>query len=138
MTMHYDIAMLKESHKSKEGGKAILISCVSQMVFAFSYYLVAKALHQDIAMVYFLIFVPIICVASAFPSIGGLGIREVGAAYLFGKIGIESGIAVSLTLINFLFMIAVGLAGGALYVYTLSTGRVQHSSSDAGVEAGQA
>jgi len=136
MTMHYDIALLKESHKSKEGGKAILLSCVSQMIFAFSYYLVAKALHQDIAMIYFLIFVPIICVVSSFPSIGGLGVREVGAAYLFGKIGIESGIAVSLTLINFLFMIAVGLIGGVLYVTTLSTGRVQHHLPDAGVEVG--
>jgi len=138
MTMHYDIALLKESHKSKEGGKAILISCVSQMVFAFSYYLVAKALHQDIAIVYFFIFIPIICVISSFPSIGGLGVREVGAVYLFGKIGISSGIAVSLTLINFLFMVAVGLVGGVLYVYTLSTGRIQHYSQDAGVETGQA
>ncbi len=138
MTMHYDIALLKESHKSREGGRAILISCVSQMIFAFSYYLVAKALHQDIAMIYFLIFVPIICVVSMVPSIGGLGVREVGAAYLFGKIGIESGIAVSLTLINFLFMVAIGLVGGVLYVTTLSTGRVQHHLPDAGIKTGQA
>ena len=138
MTMHYDIALLKESHKSREGGRAILISCVSQMIFAFSYFLVAKALHQDIAMIYFLIFVPIICVVSMVPSIGGLGVREVGAAYLFGKIGIESGIAVSLTLINFLFMVAIGLVGGVLYVTTLSTGRVQHHLPDAGIKTGQA
>lgn len=138
MTMHYDIVLLKKSHKSKEGGKAVLISCVSQMIFAFSYYLVAKALHQDIAMIYFFVFIPIICVVSFIPSIGGLGVREVGAAYLFGRIGIESGIAVSLTLINFLFMIAVGLIGGVLYVITLSTGRVQSHVPDAGIEAGQA
>jgi len=138
MTMHYDIALLKESHKSKEGGKAILVSCLSQTMYILSYYFVAKALHQDITLIYFFIFIPIISVMATFPSIGGLGVREVGAVYLFGKIGIESGIAVSLTLINFLFVIVVGLIGGVLYVYTLSTGRVQYSSPDAGVEAGQA
>jgi len=138
MTMHYDIALLKQSHKSKEGLKAILISGVSQVIFVCSYYFTAKALHQDIGFIYFLIFVPIICVVSSFPSIGGLGVREVGAAYLFAKIGIESGIAVSLTLINFLFMVAVGMVGGVLYVYTLSTGRIQHHSPDAGIEPGKA
>ncbi len=138
ITMHYDIALLKESHKSKEGGKAILVSCVAQSIFILSYYFIAKALHQDIALIYFFIFIPIISVISSFPSIGGLGVREIGAVYLFGKIGLESGIAVSLTLINFLFVIAIGLIGGALYVYTLSTGRVQHYTPDAGVEAGQA
>ena len=138
MTIHYDIVLLKESHKSIEAVKAILLSCVSQIMFVFSYYLIAKALHQDIAIIYFLIFIPIICVVSSFPSIGGLGVREVGAVYLFGKIGIVSGIAVSLTLINFLFTITVGIIGGVLYVYTLSTGRVQYHPPDAGVEAGKA
>ena len=137
MTMHYDIALLKESHKSREGGKAILVSCLSQTMFILSYYFVAKALHQDIALIYFFIFIPMISVISSFPSIGGLGVREVGAVYLFGKIGLESGIAVSLTLISFLFVIVTGLIGGALYVYTLSTGRVQHYSPDAGVKAEQ-
>ena len=138
MKMHYDIALLKESNKYKEGFKAILLSCVSQIIFAFSYYFTAMALHQDISIIYFLIFVPIICVISSFPSIGGLGVREVGSAYLFAKIGIESGIAVSLTLINFLFMVMVGIAGGVLYVYTLSTGRIQHYSPDVSSEPGAA
>ncbi len=138
MAMHYDISLLKQSHKSKEGIKAILLSAVSQTTFVCCYYLTAKALHQDIAIIYFLIFVPIICVVASFPSIGGLGLREVGAAYLFGKIGVASGIAVSLSLINFLFMVMVGIVGGVLYVYTLSTRRIQYHSSDAGVEPSKA
>ena len=55
----------------------------------------------------------------------------VGAAYLFAKIGMESGIAVSMSLINFLFMVMVGLVGGFIYVYTLSVGRIQYYTSDA-------
>lgn len=136
MTMHYDLALLKESHKMMEGVKGIMMGCVSQLFFASTYYFTAKALHQEIAVVYFLIFVPIICVVSSLPSIGGLGVREVGAAYLFGRIGIESGIAVSMALISFLFMVVIGIFGGLLYVYTISTGRIQHHPPDAGLETG--
>lgn len=139
ITMHYDIALLKQSHKYKEGIKGVLLSCLSQVVFASTYYFTAKALHQEIALIYFLIFVPMICVASAFPSIGGLGVREAGAVYLFEKIGIGSGIAVSLSLINFLFMVMVGLVGGVIYVYTLFVGRIQrYSSNAAGVKPSEA
>jgi len=134
MNMHYDIALLKEGHKYKAGIKVVILSCCSQIIFCYSYYLTAKALHQDVSFVYFLIFIPIICVISAFPSIGGLGVREVGAAYLFTKVGVDSGIAVSMTLINFLFMVVIGLVGGVIYVYSLSAGRVQHNLHDAGVE----
>jgi len=138
MTMHYDIALLKQAHKYKEGIKGIAISCVSQVIFAMAYYFTAKALHQDIAVIYFLIFVPIICVAAAFPSIGGLGVREVGAVYLFSKAGVEAGVAASLSLINFLFMVMVGLVGGIIYVYTLSARRIQcYTSNAVGVESGQ-
>jgi len=136
INMHNDILLL--NHKKIEGFKAIGLSCLCQIFLAWGYYLVAKALHQDIAMVYFLIFVPIICVAAAFPSIGGLGVREAGAVYLFTKIGVDSGIAVSISLINFFFMVLFGLLGGVIYVTTLSSRRVQHNPSDAGTSAKEA
>jgi len=138
MTMHYDIALLKEGHKYQEGIKAVLLSCLSQGVFASTFYLTARALHQDVAMIYFLIFVPIICVVTALPSIGGLGVREVGTVYLFTKVGMDAGVAVSMSLISFLFMIMVGAVGGVLYVYKISTGRLQYYPPDAGLDAGKA
>ncbi|MDP8212467.1 MAG: lysylphosphatidylglycerol synthase transmembrane domain-containing protein [Candidatus Zapsychrus exili] len=113
MELHYDIALLK--NKKREGWKAIALSCLCQVIFSFTFYLTAKALHQDINIIYFLIFVPLICVAGALPSIGGLGAREAGAAFLFAKIGVESGIAVSISLVNFLFMVIVGIIGGIIY-----------------------
>jgi len=134
--MHDDIMMLK--NKRKEGYKAFWLSCVCHILLAFTYFLVAKALHQDIEFYYFLIFVPIICVASAFPSIGGLGFREAGAAYLFTKIGVDSGVAVSLTLINFSFIIVIGLIGGAVYVSTISSRRIQYHQSNAGIKPEEA
>ena len=129
--MHYDIMLLKNN--KREGFKAIGLSCLSQFFFSCTFFLVAKALHQDIELIYFLIFVPLICIASSFPSIGGLGVREAGAVYLFAKAGVESGVAVSISLTSFLFMIIAGLLGGIIYVSTLSAGRVQHNSSDSGL-----
>lgn len=128
MQMHYDIALL---HGRKNVlWQTVALSCLAQVLYAYVFYLLAQALHQEMKMVYFLIFVPLICVAASFPSIGGLGIREMGAAYLFGKVGMASGIAVSISLVNFLFMIIVGLLGGLYYVITVSSGRVQHLEPD--------
>ena len=136
MNLHYDIKLL--NHNRVEGFKAIGVSCVCQVTYSFVFYLMAKGLHQEIDLIYFLIFTPFLCVAASFPSIGGLGVREAGAAYLFAKIGVESGVAVSLSLINFLFMIVTGLIGGAFYVLTLSSGRVQCDPSNAGTDSKKA
>jgi len=123
MNMHYDIALLKGNKRAGYG--AIGISCGCQILLAVDFWLLARALHQPVPLLYFIIFVPLICVASAVPSIGGLGVREAGAAYLLGKVGVASGVAVSISLINFLFMIFVGLIGGAVYLASPSAQRTQ-------------
>jgi len=124
MQLHYDISLMKD--KKLEGWKAIGLSCLGQCTFAAVFYLIARALHQDVSFIYFLIFVPLICVASTVPSIGGLGVQEAGAAFLFTKVGVDAGVAVSISLVVFLFKVLVGLLGGAIYVSTLSSRRVQH------------
>lgn len=132
MKMHYDIALLH--NRRYAFWQTAGLSCIAQLMYSFVFFLLAKTLHQDIAMIYCLIFVPLICVASAFPSIGGLGVREYAVKVLFSTVGIDPGIAVSISLINFVFMVVVGLLGGAAYVSTLSLGRVQHHQSDPGLD----
>jgi len=129
MNLHYDITLLKD--RKRQGLEAIGLSCLSQLVFAFAWYLIARALHQDINLIYFLIFVPLTCVASSLPSIGGLGVREAGAVYLFGKVGVAQGVAVSISLITYFFMVLIGVIGGLFYVSTLSSGRIQYYTPDA-------
>jgi len=124
MQMHYDISLLKDN--KGHGYAGIALSCCSHVCLAVLSYFVAKGLHQDVQLIYFLLFFPLISVASLLPSLGGLGVREAAAVYLFGKIGIDSGIAASITLMSYVFMVIVGLIGGAVYVFTLSSGRVQH------------
>lgn len=118
MQMHYDIALIKGSPKAAL--KAIGVSCVAQFLLALTFSIIAVALHQDIPLFYFFIFVPLVCVASSLPSIGGLGVREAGLAFFLGTVGVDTGVSVSIGLITFLFMIMVGLAGGVLFVATKS------------------
>jgi uncharacterized protein (TIRG00374 family) len=123
MKLHYDLALLKQ--KPMEGVKAIAIGMSTQLILASVFYLVGRSLNQDIPLFYFIIFVPLICVAAAFPSIGGLGVREAGAAYLFAKVGVDTSVSVSISLINFLFMVLIGLLGGLFFMLTSSENEVR-------------
>ncbi len=130
LSLHRDLALLK--NKTRVFGQAVLLSCFSQAILALTFYLIALALHAPIKYVYFLIFVPLLCVVSSLPSIGGLGVRDAGAVYLFGKVGMASATAVSVSLMNFFFMVAIGLIGGVISVPYLSAGRVQrHQTASA-------
>jgi uncharacterized protein (TIRG00374 family) len=120
MQVHYDVALLKDRRDAIY--QAIGLSCLSQTTLVFVFFLLAKALHQDVALLCFFVFVPLICVASSLPSIGGLGVREAGAAYLLAKVGVASGVAVSLSLMTFVFMVAVGIVGGLIFLVTKSHG----------------
>ena len=128
MELHYAIVLIKE--KKQAVFLTIGISCFVQILLAITFYLTAKGLHQDVGLIYCIIFVPLICVASSFPSIGGLGVRDVSSVYLFSKVGVAAATAASMSLINFLFMVIVGLIGAIVYVCSLSHRRVQCCSSD--------
>ncbi|MFA5260114.1 MAG: lysylphosphatidylglycerol synthase transmembrane domain-containing protein [Candidatus Omnitrophota bacterium] len=116
MNMHYDIVLLKDGKKTNL--KAILISSIAHSSLSFVWYILAKSLHQDIPLIYFLVFVSFTCFASTFPSVGGLGAREAAAVYLFAKVGVAPGIAMSISLLNYLLMVLGGLLGGAIYILT--------------------
>ncbi|MCB9756842.1 MAG: flippase-like domain-containing protein [Candidatus Omnitrophica bacterium] len=116
MRMHYDIALLKGRKSAIY--QAIGLSILSQVLLAVTFFLVSCSFHQSVSLIYFIIFIPLICVLSTVPSIGGLGVREAGAAYFLGKVGVASGVAVSISLINFLFMVLIGLLGGIYFLLT--------------------
>jgi len=132
MRLHYDIVLLKG--KQKNGWQSIFISIVAQIVLAVEFYLSAKGLHQNIPLVYFIIFSPIVCVVTSLPSIGGLGFREIGWVYLLPLVGVSKEMAGGLSLINSAFTIIAGLLGGLFYVTTLSSGRLQYSQTGPGLE----
>jgi hypothetical protein len=132
MRLHYDIVLLKG--KQRKGWESIIISIGAQIVLAIEFYLSAKGMHQDIPLVYFIIFSPIVCVVTSLPSIGGLGFREISWVYLLPLIGVSKDMAGGLSLINSAFTIINGLLGGLFYVTTLSSGRIQYCQTGPGLQ----
>ncbi len=128
MDMHTDVLLMKG--RKRTGFGCILLSCVIQILGAFMYYLIALALHQEVHLLHFIIFAPIVSAVSFLPSIGGLGVREFGWVYFLGKVGIGQGIAVSLSLISFFFIIVIGIFGGVMYVTSPSDRRIQPDAQD--------
>lgn len=124
--MHNDITLLRKS--PSYGLAAVGIGLWTQVLFVLCYFFISKALGADIPLGYFFVFVPLICIASSVPSLGGLGVREAGAVYLFSRIGVGSEMAVSISLMTFVYMVIVGLIGGLVYVITLYPRRIQHPS----------
>src|SRR5208283_1036964 len=116
------------------GWEAIMISIAAQIVLAFEFYLTAKGMHQNISLVYFIIFSPIVCVVTSLPSIGGLGFREIGWVYLLPLVGVSRDMAGGISLINSAFTIINGLLCGLFYVTTLPAGRIQYTQTDGGLQ----
>ena len=116
--MHYDIALLKDRMHAMY--LSFAYSCLAQIILGVVYYLLARALHQEVSLIYCMIFSPLICVATVLPSIGGLGVREASTAFLFAKAGMSLGVSVSISLIIYLFSVIVGIAGAVFFVLTRS------------------
>ena len=136
MRLHYDIVLLKG--RQSKGWEAIIISIGSQIILAIEFYLAAKGMHQNIPLVYFIIFSPIVCVVTSLPSIGGLGFRELGWVYLLALVGVSKEMAGGLSLINSAFTIINGLLCGLFYVTTFSSGRIQYPQTDPGFQRSSA
>ena len=128
MDMHADVMLM--TGRKRTGFGCIGLSCIIQALGAYLYYLIGMALHIKANFLQFLIFQPIVSAVSFLPSIGGLGVREVGWVYCLGKVGVDKGLAAGLSLISFFFVIIIGLIGGIVYVATFSGRRVQCDPSD--------
>ena len=132
MRLHFDIVLLKGNQK--RAWEAIAISIGAQIALAFEFYLSAKGLHQNIPLVYFIIFSPIVCVVTCLPSIGGLGFREIGWVYLLPLVGVSRDMAGGISLVTSAFNILNGLLCGLFYVTTLSSGWIQYPQTDTSLQ----
>ena len=131
LQMHEDVMLM--SGKKRTAWGCVALSCIIQVLSAIMFYLIALALHQDVRFLPFLVFSPIVSAVTFLPSIGGLGVREVGWVYLLAKVGLDKGVAVGLSLIGFFFIIITGLIGGIVYVTTFPDRRVQCDEDAGGV-----
>jgi uncharacterized protein (TIRG00374 family) len=129
--IHQQIHVFRD--KKSTAIKNILYSLGVQILGATSFYVIARSVGVDIKMIYFFIFVPIMGVVTLLPiSIGGLGVRENIAAYLFPLVGVPKDLAIAMSLLNFSFILICAVTGGLIYyVYTVRHRRLQSSQSSA-------
>ena len=90
-------------HRYRGHGKALLaafaISLVLQAAGILVFYLVARGLNVPVALRYCFLLLPLVIILAMLPvSIAGLGVREGGAVYLFGKVGVDAASALGISL----------------------------------------
>lgn len=79
-------------------------------------YFIGASLGLDIPPLYYVAYIPMICIVSMVPiSINGLGVREGSYVLLFSRAGVKSFQALSLSLVFFLIGVACSLIGGLLF-----------------------
>jgi uncharacterized protein (TIRG00374 family) len=97
--------------------KATVLTLPVQGGLILIYYLLARAVGLQIPLEFFILFEPLVVLASMLPiSVAGLGVREGMAVYLLGKIGVAPAAALNVSLSFFLLMALGSLPGGAAYL----------------------
>lgn len=97
--------------------KSLIFSLVIQTSFPAAWFIASKAFGVDVGIGYFFMLVPIIMAIALVPiTIAGAGTREASAVYFFSFLGIEKSIGLGISLLNLVFMVFMGIAGGIFYV----------------------
>jgi uncharacterized protein (TIRG00374 family) len=119
-------------HQYRLAGEVFILSLAIQLARVGVHYFCALSIGFDIDFIYFLLFVPIIAMAAVIPiSFGGLGVRESTAPFLFTSMAAvaavdpQGSLAVTTQLLASLVGIVVGLIGGALFILTRTSGKVE-------------
>lgn len=105
-------------YKNKKGTilAVIAVSLITQSIYFWVVYLLGRSLGADFLLKTVFLLMPIVCVVSMLPSLGGLGLREGAIVALFGPvIGTEKAFSVSILLLASLLVIS--LVGALIYVF---------------------
>ena len=105
-------------YKNKKGIilAVIAISLITQSIYFSVVYLLGKSLGADFLLKTVFLLMPIVCVVSMLPSLGGLGLREGAIVALFGPIiGVEKAFSLSILLLASLLVLS--LIGALIYVF---------------------
>ncbi len=94
-----------------------ILACGVQLSRVGVYFSVGLALGQSIPFIFYLTFIPLIAIVAAVPiSFGGIGVRENMGALLFGQVGMEPAVALTMMFFGYLAGIVASLMGGIMFV----------------------
>jgi len=97
--------------------KAFLWAFLLQSNVILHFFLIGKALHLNIKIIDYLVFIPIVMLIQLIPiTINGLGLREGAYIEIFEFYGIAPESAFSFALIDVAFMLIIGVIGAIIYV----------------------
>jgi hypothetical protein len=93
--------------------QALAYSVLLQALIIVTYALVGRAMGLLVPIGCYFLYVPLITVLAMMPvSVAGLGVREGGVVYFFGRLGVEPAAALSMSLVWFsLTLVVCGLGG---------------------------
>lgn len=125
-----------EMHIFRHQKKLVLInvglSVLIQVAAPATFFIIGRALGIQIHGLYYFIFPPIISAITLLPiSIGGLGLRDAMTVFFFAKAGVGKDLALTMSLLNFFFIVVVSVLGGLIYVFTVRHRRLQHNPPSA-------
>lgn len=104
--------------------QAFLLSVVLQALIIITYYLIGVGLNLGVPLLYFFLFVPLITAIAMLPvSVAGLGVREGGVIYFFGKLGVDAGTALGMSLVWFSLTLLVSSMGGLAFLIDAHTAK---------------
>jgi len=112
-------------HKYALAAQVFVLSALIQFLRIAVHYYCALSIGFDIDFVYFLMFVPLIAMAALLPiSVGGFGVRESTAPFLFGSVAVIAAadpggtLAFTTQFLASLVGYIVGAAGGVLFLFS--------------------
>ncbi len=106
-------------YKTKKAAllKAFAWAFLLQANVILHFFLIGKALHLNIKIIDYLVFIPIVMLIQLIPiTINGLGLREGAYIQIFEFYGIAPESAFSFALIDVAFMLILGTIGAIIYV----------------------
>lgn len=96
---------------------ALIISFFQRMCWLFAGYVIGQALHLDLTLLTFIVFLPVIEIIRLIPiTIQGIGVREGLFILFFGTVGVINADAVLLATLIYLMSTIIGIMGGIIYL----------------------
>ncbi len=109
--------------------QVFILSAVTQVLRVSVHWLCGLAIGVNISVSWYFYFIPIVAVITALPiSIGGFGVREASAAYLFKQVGVATMDSVVIQLFAFFVSLVVSLIGGLEFLFHRRTPIESHKS----------
>lgn len=97
--------------------QALAYSVLLQALIIVTYALVGRGMGLNVPVGSFFLYVPLITLVAMLPvSVAGLGVREGGVVYFFGRLGVDPAAALSMSLVWFSLTVIVCGAGGLAFL----------------------